>query len=187
MFPDFSNIDFLRTGSPIQQKGWKILHQTQLLKKLQPYTPVLTGTLPIDIFVEGKSDIDISCEVFSFSTFTEFVNQQFAQFKNITIKEKELSSIPSIIVTFDLPGFPVEIVGQPISINEQVAVRHLQIEHVLLNHYGNSFRQRIIDLKSSGLKTEPAFAYVLNLNGDPYAALLNLNPDLYNQPPHKCA
>ncbi|MNO76159.1 hypothetical protein D3C76_672280 [compost metagenome] len=36
------------------------------------------------------------------------------------------------------------------------------------------FRERIILLKTSGWKTEPAFAKALGLEGDPYEALLEL-------------
>ena len=35
------------------------------------------------------------------------------------------------------------------------------------------FRRQIIDLKKQGLKTEPAFAKLLALTGDPYVELLS--------------
>jgi len=45
-------------------------------------------------------------------------------------------------------------------------------EYDILNHFGEDFRQQIIALKKAGYKTEPAFANILNLKGDPYTALL---------------
>ncbi|MNR65241.1 hypothetical protein D3C85_1882000 [compost metagenome] len=44
----------------------------------------------------------------------------------------------------------------------------------MLNMYGKKFKERIIQLKSEGLKTEPAFAKALNLLGNPYLKLLEL-------------
>ena len=45
------------------------------------------------------------------------------------------------------------------------------IEGRLLDLAGESFRHNVIELEQSGLKTEPAFARLLGLNGDPYEAL----------------
>ena len=47
------------------------------------------------------------------------------------------------------------------------------IEAEILEEKGEDFRQKIIELKKSGIKTEPAFAQLLNLKGDPYEALIN--------------
>ena len=44
---------------------------------------------------------------------------------------------------------------------------------MLLQRHGAAFRQKIFQLKQSGFKTEPAFAQALNLDGDPYLALLD--------------
>src|SRR5690349_8566471 len=175
MFPDFSNIDFLQRGSPIQQIGWKILNETDLMKKLSRFNPVLIGTLPLDIFIEGKSDIDISCEVFDVNEFMIVAENQFHSLNNFSIRQKELGSVPSVIVNFELSGFPVELVGQPIPVMEQVAVKHLLIEFALLQFHGKSFREKVLELKVKGMKTEPAFAALLNLSGDPYQALLMLD------------
>jgi hypothetical protein len=46
-------------------------------------------------------------------------------------------------------------------------------EFRILQLRGEEFRHDIIALKKSGLKTEPAFASLLGLSGDPYEALLN--------------
>ncbi|HRF37192.1 MAG TPA: DUF4269 domain-containing protein, partial [Saprospiraceae bacterium] len=56
----------------------------------------------------------------------------------------------------------------------QNAYRHLLIEARLLEERGPEFRQQIIELKQQGVKTEPAFARLLGLEGDAYEALLRL-------------
>ena len=48
------------------------------------------------------------------------------------------------------------------------------IEHKILAAHDNDFKTEIIKLKQAGLKTEPAFARLLGLDGDPYEALLKL-------------
>lgn len=63
---------------------------------------------------------------------------------------------------------------------QQGAFRHLVAEFALLQRYGDDLRKRIRALKVGGMKTEPAFAHALGLDGDPYVALLDLDldPDL---------
>ncbi len=46
------------------------------------------------------------------------------------------------------------------------------IEHKILSSKGDEFRAEIIRLKQDGLKTEPAFAKMLGLQGNPYEELL---------------
>jgi hypothetical protein len=56
---------------------------------------------------------------------------------------------------------------------EQVAYRHMVVEWNILAANDDNFRGEIIRLKKSGMKTEPAFAQLLQLDGDPYQALLS--------------
>ena len=42
------------------------------------------------------------------------------------------------------------------------------VEYKLLKRLGETARQGIIELKRSGYKTEPAFAKLLRITGDPY-------------------
>ncbi len=53
-------------------------------------------------------------------------------------------------------------------------MRHFQIERRLLALFGVDFQSRVVALKRQGIKTEPAFAALLKLPGDPYEALLTL-------------
>ena len=47
------------------------------------------------------------------------------------------------------------------------------IENEILKEQGEEFRKKIIELKIQGYKTEPAFAKLLQLSGNPYEAILN--------------
>ena len=70
----------------------------------------------------------------------------------------------------------IEIFGQAIAVTEQQAFRHMLAEHFLLKKYGEPLRKEVIELKKAGLKTEPAFAKALMLEGNPYQSLLRFYP-----------
>ena len=67
-----------------------------------------------------------------------------------------------------------EIFGQNIPTEKQNAYRHMLIEKEILNERGIEFRNKIMELKHSGIKTEPAFAQLIGLTGNLYKALLKL-------------
>ena len=47
-------------------------------------------------------------------------------------------------------------------------------EYKILNNKGLEFKNEIKELKAKGIKTEPAFAKLLGLKGDPYLELLKV-------------
>lgn len=77
-----------------------------------------------------------------------------------------------MVASFQLDDFSIELFGQNIPTRQQPGYRHMLVEYRLLQDYGEDFRQQIIQLKQQGIKTEPAFAQVLGLPGNPYEALL---------------
>lgn len=52
--------------------------------------------------------------------------------------------------------------------------RHFVVEKRLLALGGQRLAASVMSLRQNGLKTEPAFATVLKLQGDPYQALNDL-------------
>ncbi|MNC60542.1 hypothetical protein D3C75_1104260 [compost metagenome] len=58
---------------------------------------------------------------------------------------------------------------------QQNGYLHMLLEQRILNVLGAGFREAVIEMKKIGTKTEPAFARLLNLEGDPYEALLHLS------------
>lgn len=67
----------------------------------------------------------------------------------------------------------IEIYAEDKPSTSQYAYLHMLIENRLLNLLGNSFKEKIINLKLQGYKTEPAFGALLKLE-DAYAELLDL-------------
>ena len=170
---DFTNPIYLQLGNSRQQRAFKELSESKVLEVLKDYKPVLVGTIPIDIDVEG-SDLDIICEFKNQTTFYDFLKRSFGSREDFEIKVVERTGVKTVICRFSTASFPIEIFGQPLPVTEQLAYRHMLIEYKILNEQEASFKTQIRELKHKGLKTEPAFAQLLKLKGDPYKALLEL-------------
>jgi hypothetical protein len=168
---DFFDLSYLSKGSAVQQAGLRAIIGSGIMNSLKEFSPVVVGTLPLDLFVTG-SDIDIIC-------FYLDAEQFQAEFKHS--RPEELGGVDSIISNFDFDGFQFEVVGQSIPVTEQVAYRHMMAEWKILEERGESFRREVRALKENGVKTEPAFAQLLGLPGDPYLALLDYSPQRYDK------
>ena len=168
---DFTNIEYLKAGNAKQVQTYKILKQNKILEVLAAFNPILVGTVPINIDIEN-SDLDIICFWKNKAFFKEKLTLAFGQRNKFTIRETMIDDEESIIANFEIEGFEVEIFGQNIPTKEQNGYKHMIIEYKILQSKGESFRLEIIELKQNGYKTEPAFAYLLNLKGDPYRELL---------------
>jgi hypothetical protein len=83
----------------------------------------------------------------------------------------------TVICRFVVDYFPVEIFGQDVPSTEQEAFIHLVNENRILLQHGPEFRRKVTRLKKGGMKTEPAFAQLLGLPGDPYQAMLQFKAD----------
>jgi hypothetical protein len=168
---DFTSIDYLKVGSDIQRKAYWSLTDHSILNDLEKFDPILVGTIPIGIDIEG-SDLDIICCWKEKTDFIEALENCFGDYPNFELTETNYNNEATVICRFGLEDFIVEIFGQTTPTKEQFAYRHMIIEYKVLERMGEPFRQQIIELKKSGLKTEPAFAQLLKLNGDPYVELL---------------
>ena len=173
MIENFKNIEYLKCGNKRQKLAFFEIKKLRILDKLEKYNPILTGTIPIGVDLP-ESDLDIICECKNHSKFSTFLLQQFSDKKDFKIYSTKQKGIESTIAEFKTDNFLFEIFGQNIPTEKQNAYRHMIIENRILIEKGVEFKQEIKKLKSSGIKTEPAFAKLLGLNGNPYAELLKL-------------
>lgn len=165
--PDWKNIDYLKIGTPVQKNAWELLNSTKVLTLLAAYNPILIGTIPIGIDIEG-SDIDIACEVYDPTQFRKDLVSHFPQIDLI-----QRGNI--VIGRMTIQKVDFEIYGENTPITQQSGYVHMVVEARLLQLGGPIFQQKIRELKNSGLKTEPAFAKALSIAGNPYQELFNLN------------
>lgn len=169
----WQDIPYLSEGNERQQAAYRALHALQLFEKLADFTPLLVGTIPLDVDIPD-SDLDILCEAHDLMAFAQRVRENFGEREGFRVKEKVVNGLPTLIVNFTHEGFPIEIFAQPRPVSEQNGYRHLLAEARLLEMGGEPSREAIRQLKQNGLKTEPAFARYFGLEGDPYEALLQL-------------
>jgi len=170
---DFKNIEYLKSGNPRQIKTYDTLTKLNIFKKLKAFNPILVGTIPIEIDIE-ESDLDIICHCNNHSKFLDLLTKTYGNEENFTTKIKSIGGIKSVICRFESNGFEIEIFAQNIPTEEQNAYKHMIIEHKILKEKGDEFKEKIIKLKKAGLKTEPAFAKLLGIVGDPYMQLLKI-------------
>ncbi|MGE0871738.1 MAG: DUF4269 domain-containing protein [Kofleriaceae bacterium] len=142
-----------------------------LFDTLAAYSPTLIGTFPLGVTVDG-SDFDIACEAHDLDRFETDVRSALGTLPSTTSR---VAVDPTASVTaVDCEGLAIEIFGQPIPVYSQRGFRHMIVEGRLLAAGGSRLRDAVRQLKRSGIKTEPCFAMLLGLEGDPYAALLEL-------------
>jgi hypothetical protein len=171
---DFTKIDYLKSGNERQKRAYEVLQKYQVFEKLKPYSPVLAGTIPIEIDIES-SDLDIICEV-DLEFEEDFLDDiSFSRLiptdVEVRIENIIINGEKSIVLNFTLDEFPVDIFGQNKPSIQQNAYRHMVAEHRILQERGEDFKHKIIELKKQGIKTEPAFGLLMELE-NPYEDLL---------------
>jgi len=156
---------FLDLKNPLHRK---INHLSkEVLEEVLLFKPVIVGTYPIGINIES-SDIDVIISYKDLNHMKELL-MVYKDYDNFSIKLEDV-----LVCNFKASGFEFEIYVDTKPIETFNSYRHLVIERDLLNYFGQDFRQEIIELKRKGVKTEPAFAALLGLFGNPYDALLKL-------------
>jgi hypothetical protein len=169
----FSDIEYLSLGNQRQSEAYNLLTEIRLFEILLEYTPILVGTIPIDIDIPS-SDLDIICEVHDFKKFKELLEECFREMYNFSLSFRTVNEVPRIVCNFKYKGWVFEIFGQSIPTQKQNGYRHMIIENRILKILGDKSNEWVRDLKKSGLKTEPAFGKLLKIEGNPYEILLDM-------------
>lgn len=167
----FDTISYLSCGTDMQRAIYSILVKSNIFSVLKDFSPLLAGTYPIGINIVG-SDLDIICEVYNKENFINVLTENFSEMKDFRLSLFNNKETETVIANFLIAETEFEIFGQNKPVKMQNAYIHMINEYKVLCRYGNGFREEIIKLKKSGLKTEPAFALLLGLKGDPYEAML---------------
>lgn len=142
----------------------------ELLKGL-PWS--FAGTPPLGIDIPG-SDIDVICSVSDLEAFAQRLWGSCSERAGFRMWQWA-DGDKSVVATFEAEGWRFEFFASLRPMATQVAVMHFDIEGRLLARGGKQLTLAVQAARHGGLKTEPAFAAVLGLEGNPYQALLNLH------------
>ena len=151
-----------------------VLQDLNVTGKLARFEPTIIGTPPLGIDVES-SDIDIACTHDDLQEFGSEAAKCFDHLNGFRFEHVRDLPDPAVRAFFSTQGWDIELFCQTLPIQEQWGVRHFLIEKRLLE-IQPKLKSLVIQLKRSGLKTEPAFAAALGLDGDPFKAMLLLEP-----------
>ena len=143
-----------------------------VLDALGPFDPRVVGTLPLGLSVPG-SDIDIVCHAFDPLALAEVIWTRFQSCDGFRLYQWTSSGRP-LVARFEWSGWPFEVFGDTRPVDRQPGWLHFEIERRLLDLDDGRLRKVVLRQRSLGLKTEPAFAAVLGIAGDPYQGLLEL-------------
>jgi hypothetical protein len=168
--PNWKDPRYLAVGTSRQRHTYTLLAQLGILTTLRRFDPVVAGTIPLGIDLPD-SDIDVICEVAlaDVPTFEQQLRAHYGHLPAFRVGTLASGERPALVSSFRYAGVEIEVFGQALPTAQQYAFRHLAVEHAVL--------------KQQGLKTEPAFAALLHLPGNPYEALLTLE----NLPPAELA
>ncbi|MCJ2186750.1 DUF4269 domain-containing protein [Novosphingobium beihaiensis] len=154
--------------------NWReVLDRMALLARLAAFDVRVAGTFPLGIDVPG-SDIDLLCHAPDSHRFAQAVWDACADYPEFAIYQWTYEDRP-VVAGFVLHHIPFEIFGQAIPVSKQHGWRHFEVERRLLALGGDALREAVMAARMAGMKTEPAFAQVLGLEGDAYEALLELS------------
>lgn len=164
-------------------KNWQYeLKKHHIIDFLSAYDPVLVSTVCVNLDIDG-SDLDIICQHKNLEEFKIVVKKKFGQFPDFKQWMRK-SDFEKVVTAFKAGDFEIEIFSSIIPVKEQFAYRHLLMMDRTLQIGGEPLREKVKALKRDGLKTEPAFAKILGLSGDPFLAFLELekfNDDQLNE------
>ncbi|MES0810635.1 DUF4269 domain-containing protein [Roseibium sp. SCPC15] len=149
-----------------------VIENLRLLYRLSEFNPVVIGTPPLGIAIES-SDIDIACSAEDLSHFGNTVKLQFGDLQEFRLRSVDHLSNPAVVASFIALDWQIELFCQELETDDQWGVRHFRVEQRLLT-IEPELRREVLELKQQGLKTEPAFAHLLKLPGNPYEAMLDL-------------
>lgn len=150
-----------------------ILHMHPIFQDMYNiFQGIIVGTFPIGLDIEG-SDIDILLDISSKrQKFDQLISNLSTLFE-INIKHKEYSGLLTFLIRFTVESFKFELFAQARTCKKQTAYLHMMVERAVLLTEGEAFKEKVLNLKKSGLNTEASFAKLLDLEGDPFIALLD--------------
>lgn len=154
------------------EKVWSALQGSKILFELKEFFPLVTGTFPLALGTED-SDLDLTICCKDFKSLGSRLESLYGSLQEFSLEQVEIDSLDTLICSFFFGGVRFEIFAQGIASVKQKSFIHFAVEEKILKFGGETLRKQVQMERLKGLKTEPAFAKVLGLKGDPYTELLH--------------
>lgn len=148
------------------------IERSGVIAVLAEFDPHVAGTPPLGLDLPG-SDIDILCEALEPERFAAVAWRAFSHLPGFGLHQWAKEGGP-VIARFHAEGWDFELFASADAVAAQPGWRHFLVERRLLALGGERMRAGVMAMRQGGMKTEPAFARLLGLEGDPYIALLEL-------------
>ncbi|WP_226659385.1 DUF4269 domain-containing protein [Pseudalkalibacillus hwajinpoensis] len=160
----------MRKGNKKQRNAYNTIIELGIFEEMNVYRPVLCGTIPLGIDLD-HSDLDIVMEVKDLDRFEKKLNNLYGSKPSFKINRKLIRGREAVKANFLFNNFELELFGQDQPIHCQNAYLHMIIEYEIIKS-NPALKDKVIELKEHGYKTEPAFCELLDISGDPYEALI---------------
>lgn len=138
---------------------------------LARFHPVMAGSIPLGLDTDA-SDVDVLVEALDLETFRRVCKRTWGSHPDFFLVDRVWQDLPAVICRVRVDSLLCEMFAQAQPVALHRGFRHLIAEWRLLTAGGDALYQAVRAARRRGLKTEPAFAEVLRLEGDPYVALL---------------
>jgi uncharacterized protein len=149
------------------------LRELKIFSDFKKFFPLISGTYPLNIQIEN-SDVDILMQTEDLVGLQNLLQSKYGDLQHYNSAIFKNPNGKALVVTFEFSGFIFEIYAEDKPTVVQSSNLHFILQERILKLANNDFFNKIRDLKKSGIKTEPAFAQVLKMTGDPYLVLLGL-------------
>lgn len=137
------------------------LQESQILDQLQEYHPLIAGSYPLDLSVDN-SDLDIICDCRDQNSFFLELKKLYSDRPHFNIQKNGIRGENSVYCSWRTKNLTIEIFAQSTQSCRQWGFKHFQIEDRVLKLAGPAAYKKIMQLRSQGYKTEPAFWSYLN-------------------------
>lgn len=164
---NWEDISYLQKGNTRQRKVYDILVRTEILERLEDFSPIVVGTIPLGIDI-ATSDLDIVCQLNDKKDIQSVLEENYKECSNFKITRMGENAYA---YNFWVDGCEIEVYASKVPTERSNSYRHLLIASRLLTLYGDDFKEKIIQLKKEGYLTEPAIAELLDLHGETYETI----------------
>ena len=169
----WTDVSYLNRGTDRQRDAYLALIELDLFSVLAEFDPILAGSYVLGIQTPA-SRLEIICHVDVLGHLDAIVQDAYGGYEDFSLVYTEKWGVLGIECIFTYGDFTIEVSGQPVPIDEQVAYQHMIAEARLLQLAGEEANETIRRMREEGIMTLPAFGAYFHLEGDPADALLEL-------------